>query len=76
MIKLWLNGVEVQAEEEWTLLDTAKFYGINIPTLCYYEGLSPYGVCRMCVVEIGKGDKKKLVTSCTHPVWEGLFLYP
>lgn len=72
MLKLWLNGVEVNAEEDWTLLDTAKFYGINIPTLCYYEGLTPYGVCRLCVVEIGKGDKTKLVTACTHPVWEGL----
>ncbi len=72
MKKLFLNGVEVSAEEDWTLLDTAKFYGLNIPTLCYYEGLSPYGACRLCVVEIGKGDRTKLVTACTHPVKEGL----
>ena len=72
MLTLSLNGVEVQAEEHWTLLDTARFYGINIPTLCHYDGLTPYGVCRMCLVEIGKGDRAKLVTSCTHPVKEGL----
>lgn len=71
-MKLWLNGVEVQAEEDWSLLDTARFYGIDIPTLCHYEGLTPYGVCRMCMVEIGKGDRVKLVTACTHPVKEGV----
>jgi coenzyme F420 hydrogenase subunit beta len=36
------------------------------------EGLSPYGACRLCVVEVGEGEKAKLVTSCTHPVQEGL----
>jgi len=72
MKTLTINGINVQAEEYWTLLDTAKFYGIDIPTLCYDDGLSPYGVCRLCVVEIGTGERAKLVTSCTHPVEEGL----
>jgi NADH dehydrogenase/NADH:ubiquinone oxidoreductase subunit G len=36
------------------------------------EGLSPYGACRLCVVEVGEGPKAKLVSSCTHPVEEGL----
>jgi coenzyme F420 hydrogenase subunit beta len=36
------------------------------------EGLTPYGACRLCVVEIGNGDKTKLVTSCTYRVEEGL----
>jgi len=72
MTKLTINGISVQAEEHWTLLETAEFYGIDIPTLCHYDGLSPYGVCRLCVVEIGTGEQAKLVTSCTHPVKEGL----
>lgn len=72
MKKMILNGVEVQADENWTLLETAKFYGVSIPTLCHHEGLTPYGVCRLCVVEIGSGDRTKLVTACTHPVKEGL----
>jgi coenzyme F420 hydrogenase subunit beta len=71
-MEITLNGVKVQVEDEWTLLDAAKFYGVNIPTLCHHEGLSPYGACRLCVVEIGKGDRKKLVVSCLHPVKEGL----
>lgn len=69
MIALTINGVDVQAEDDWTLLETLRFYGINVPTLCYHEGLSPYGVCRLCLVELGNG---RLVTSCTHPVREGL----
>ncbi len=71
-MEITLNGVKVQVEEGWTILDAAKFYGANIPTLCHFEGLSPYGSCRLCVVEIGKGDRSKLVVSCIHPVKEGL----
>ncbi len=72
MITFRMNGLEVSAEEGWTILDTAKFYGLEIPTLCYYEGLSPYGGCRLCVVEIGEGPKAKLVSSCTYPVEQGM----
>ncbi len=72
MINLKINGLEVKAEEGWTILDTTKFYGLEIPTLCYDEGLSTYGGCRLCLVEIGKGPKTKLVSSCTYPVEEGL----
>ena len=53
MITFRMNGLEVSAEEGWTILETAKFYGLEIPTLCYYEGLTPYGGCRLCVVEVG-----------------------
>jgi NADH dehydrogenase/NADH:ubiquinone oxidoreductase subunit G len=72
MLTLRLNGVDVQAEEGWTLLETARFYGLPIPTLCYNEGLSPYGACRLCLVEIGEGENAKLVSSCTYPAEEGL----
>jgi len=71
-MEITLNGIKVQVEEGWTILDAAKFYGANIPTLCYHEGLSPYGACRLCVVEIGRGDRAKLVASCLYPVKEGL----
>lgn len=70
MVKIFLNGTEVWAEDFWTILDTAKFYGINIPTLCHFEGLEEYGGCRMCLVEVGDEKRSKLVTSCTHPLWE------
>jgi len=72
MIELKLNGLEVKAEEGWTLLETARFYGLEIPTLCYNEGLSVFGGCRLCLVEIGEGPKAKLVSSCTYPAEPGL----
>ena len=72
MIKLKINGIDVQVEKGTTLLEAARFLGIPIPTLCHMDGLSPYGACRLCVVEIGEAPKSKLVTSCTYPAEEGL----
>ena len=72
MITMKLNGLEVQVEEGSTVLEAAKFYGFPIPTLCFMEGLSPYGACRLCVVEIGQEPRTKLVSSCTYPAEEGL----
>ena len=72
MISFTLNGLDVSVEEGTTLLEAAKFYGFPIPTLCYMEGLSPYGACRLCVVEIGKEPNSRLVSSCTYPAEEGL----
>ena len=72
MITFRMNGLEVKAEEGWTVLETAKFYGLEIPTLCHNEGLTPFGGCRLCVVEVGEGLKTKLVSACTYPAEEGL----
>ena len=72
MITLTINGLQTSVEEGTTLLEAARFLGFPIPTLCHMDGLSPYGACRLCVVEIGEGPKAKLVSSCTYPAQEGL----
>jgi coenzyme F420 hydrogenase subunit beta len=72
MINLTINGLRVSFDEGSTILEATKFLGFPIPTLCHMEGLSPYGACRLCVVEIGIEPKTKLVSSCTYPVEEGL----
>ncbi len=72
MINFTLNGLLVSVEEGSTILDAAEFYGFPIPTLCHMEGLTPYGACRLCVVEIGEGERSRLVSSCTYPVQEGM----
>jgi NADH dehydrogenase/NADH:ubiquinone oxidoreductase subunit G len=72
MITFRMNGLEVKAEEGSTLLDVARFYGLEIPTLCHNDGLTPQGGCRLCVVEIGEGLRSKLVSSCTYLAEEGL----
>jgi len=72
MISLTVNGLPVSVENGTTLLEAAQFLGFPIPTLCHMEGLSPYGACRLCVVEIGEEPQTKIVTSCTYPAEEGL----
>ena len=72
MINLTINGLAVSVENGWTLLEAAQFLGFPIPTLCHMEGLTPYGACRLCVVEIGEEPRTRLVSSCTYPVQEGL----
>ena len=63
MITLKINSLPVTVEEGTTILEAANFIGFPIPTLCHMEGLSPYGACRLCVVEIGEGPRAKLVSS-------------
>jgi NADH dehydrogenase/NADH:ubiquinone oxidoreductase subunit G len=72
MITLTINGLPVSVEEGSTVLEAAQFIGFPIPTLCHMDGLTPYGACRLCVVEIGQGPMAKLVTSCTYPAEPGL----
>jgi len=72
MVNLVIDGQSVEAEEGWTILEAASYYGIEIPTLCYEEGLSSYSACRLCTVEIINGGRSKLSASCSFPVQEGI----
>ncbi len=72
IITLKVNGIEVRVDESWTLLEALRFLGIEIPTLCHHDGLTPYGVCRLCMVEIEENRETKLVTSCLYPVKKGI----
>lgn len=72
MIELTINGIDVSVEPGTTLLEAAQFLGLPIPTLCHMEGLTPYGACRLCVVEVGDPPNSRMVTSCTYPAEEGL----
>ncbi|MFP4496786.1 MAG: NADH-dependent [FeFe] hydrogenase, group A6 [Vulcanimicrobiota bacterium] len=70
MIKIEIDGREVEVPEGSTVLDAARKIGINIPTLCYHKDLGLAGACRMCVVEIE--GQRNLQTSCTYPASPGL----
>ena len=74
MITLTINGIEISVEKGTTVLEAARMLGLPIPTLCHMEGLSPYGACRLCVVEIGEGERSKMVSSCTYPAEEGMIV--
>jgi len=70
MIKLNIDGKQVETKEGTTVLEAAQEAGIYIPTLCYHPALSPYGGCRLCVVEIEK--MRGLPTACTTPAADGM----
>jgi coenzyme F420 hydrogenase subunit beta len=72
MISIKINGIDLSVDRGTTLLEAAQFLGLPIPTLCHMEGLTPYGACRLCVVEVGDAPNSRLVTSCTYPAEEGL----
>lgn len=67
---LKIDGRDVSGREDQTILEVAREYDIHIPTLCYMEGLSKLGACRMCMVEI-KGSNR-LMPACVTVVDEGM----
>ena len=71
-VTLTINDEKVKAEEGTTILKAAQSTGIDIPTLCYHEKLAPHGACRLCAVEITRGQKSRLVTACVYLVENGL----
>jgi len=73
-VTLIINDEEVKAKEGMTILEAARNAGIDIPTLCYHEKLAPYGACRLCTVEIVRGQRSRLVASCVYTVEDGLIV--
>jgi heterodisulfide reductase subunit A2 len=72
MINLTINDRPIEVPEGTTVLEAARKLGLNIPTLCHFEGLKPYGGCRLCMVEVTNGPRTQLTTACTYPVAEGI----
>ena len=67
---LKIDGHDVSARQDETILDVARQNNIFIPRLCELAGLSTVGACRLCLVEI-KGSNR-LLPSCTTRVEEGM----
>ncbi len=63
-----IDGIQVKVKEGETILDAAKKAGIWIPTLCYNPSVTSQATCRLCMVELDRGDWKQLVTACNYPV--------
>jgi NADH dehydrogenase/NADH:ubiquinone oxidoreductase subunit G len=71
-IVIQIDGKKVKATEGMTVLEAAQKAGIFIPTLCHHEKLAPFGVCRLCTVEIDVSGWTKLVAACLYPVEQDL----
>lgn len=69
-ISIRIDGEYVYAKEGQTILEAARANGKFVPALCYMDGISPAGACRLCVVEVQ--GVARLLPSCTTPVQEGM----
>ncbi len=69
-ITLTVNGNQVKGKEGDTVLEVCRANNIYVPTLCFMEGLSNVGACRLCVVEID--GERRINPSCTYPARDGL----
>ena len=72
MVKLTIDGKEVEARDGAMVLEVAREAGAHIPALCHHPAVSPYGACRLCLVEVKQGSRTRMVTSCCYPVRDGL----
>jgi len=66
MVTFTLNGKTVVATSDQTILQAAQAQGIDIPRLCYMEGMRADGNCRTCMVEI-KGERVLAPSCCRYP---------
>ncbi len=72
-ITLTIDGKEAKSRPGQTVLEVAQSAGIYIPTLCHHPDLTPFGACRLCIVEIER--MAGFPTACTTPATEGMVVH-
>ena len=70
MVNVKVNGIAVSVPKGSTILEAARYAGVEIPTLCFLKDINEIGACRICVVEAT--GARGLVTACVYPVSEGM----
>ena len=73
MVNVKINGREYSVPANSTVLEAAKYAGIEIPTLCYLKDINEIGACRLCLVEVV--GARGLVTACVYPVNDGMEIF-
>ena len=73
MVNIKINDRPYSVPKGSTILEAARYAGIEIPTLCYLKDINQIGACRICMVEV-KGARS-LVAACVFPVNEGMEIY-
>ena len=72
LVDVEVDGKTLRAPEGSTILQALRSDGVQTPTLCYLENLTPVNACRVCVVEVE--GSRTLVPSCSRPVEEGMVI--
>ncbi len=70
MVNVKINGRDYSVPKNATILEAARYAGIDIPTLCYLKDINEIGACRLCLVEAT--GARGLVAACVYPVNEGM----
>jgi predicted molibdopterin-dependent oxidoreductase YjgC len=73
IVELTVDGREVRVTEGSTILDACRRLGVETPTLCYGDTLTPVNVCRVCVVEVE--GARTLVPACSRKVEAGMVVH-
>lgn len=72
-MNITIDGIQYEVEKGTTVLQACNNAGIDIPTLCHDERLTPFAACRLCLVEIE--GQKNLATSCSTIARDGMVVY-
>ena len=73
-MKITVDGIQIEAFSDETVMSAAKREGVFIPGLCYDEATGGGNNCRLCMVEAEERGKNKLVAACAFPVKDGLVI--
>lgn len=73
MIRLTVNGSEVALPEGKSLLHAVRTAQVDLPTLCHWDGLAPYGACRLCMVSL-LSPRESLAAACIQPAEDGMIV--
>lgn len=72
-VNIKINGMSLSVPAGISILEAARYAGIEIPTLCYLKGINEIGACRICMVEVV--GARSLVSACVFPVNEGMEIF-
>ncbi len=70
LMTVTVDGTDIRVPEGATILDACRTKGVDTPTLCYAENLTPQNACRVCVVEVE--GSRTLVPACSRGVEDGM----
>ncbi len=74
-VTFMVDGNKVSGEEGQPLLPALLKVGCDIPNMCYNDEIPPFGACRLCVVEVEEGGRRRVVPSCSYPAKEVIAVF-
>ncbi len=76
MASLTIDNTHVEVDQGTTLLQAIEKIGGKVPTLCHHKALTPYGACRLCLVEVHAAGRPPVIqASCSYPALDGISVF-